>query len=157
MCKRKCYHIIQLIEKETEYDRIADYREDLFKAFFEAEVYSMKEVKQIVALLQDRDKAISYLQKQKEVLHKNLDEDSEKRQKLIASMSKDEFYSAIAKESVYKKIEDEKTRNELKEFYGDEYQDMIFKEAVKCTDKQLSTRTTSRDHTEIVDKVVAME
>ena len=91
------------------------------------------------------------------MLHKNLDEDLEKRQKLIASMSKDEFYSAIARESVYKKIEDEKTRNDLKEFYGDEYQYMIFKEAVKCTDKQLSTRTTSRDHTEIVDKVVAME
>ena len=112
---------------ENAYDRVADYREDLFKAFYEAEVYSMKEVKQIVALLQDRDKAISHLQKQKEVLHKNLDEDSEKRQKLIASMSKDEFYSAIAKESVYKKIEDEKTRNDLKEFYGDEYQDIIFK------------------------------
>ena len=62
---------------ETDYDRIADYREDLFEAFYEAEVYSMKEVKQIVALLQDRDTVISYLQKQKEVLHKNLDEDSE--------------------------------------------------------------------------------
>ncbi len=154
---QKCYRIIQQIEQETDYNRIADYREDLFKAFYEAEVYSMKEVKQIVALLQDRDKAIFHLQKQKGVLHKNLDEDLEKRQKLIASMSKDEFHSAIARESVYKKIEDEKTRNDLKEFYGDEYQDMIFKEAVKCTDKQLSTRTTSRDHTEIVDKVVAME
>ena len=137
---QKCYHIIQQIEKETEYDRMADYREYLFKAFYDAEVYSMKEVKQIVTLLQDRDKAISHLQKQKEVLHKNLDEDSEKRQKLIASMSKDEFYSAIAKESVYKKIEDEKTRNGLKEFYGDEYQDMIFKEAVKCTDSELSLK-----------------
>ena len=137
---QKCYHIIQQIEKETEYDRSADYREDLFKAFYDAEVYSMKEVKQIYSLLQDRDKAISHLQKQKEVLHKNLDEDSEKRQKLIASMSKDEFYSAIAKESVYKKIEDEKTRNGLKEFYGDEYQDMIFKEAVKCTDSELSLK-----------------
>lgn len=75
----KCYHLIQQIEKETDYDKIADYREDLFKAFYEAEVYSMKEVKQIVALLQDRDKAIFHLQKQKGVLHKNLDEDLEKR------------------------------------------------------------------------------
>lgn len=63
-----------------------------------------------------------------------LNEDSEKRQKLIAPMSKDEFYSTVGKEAVYKKIEDEKTRNDLKEFYGDEYQDMIFKEAVKLTD-----------------------
>ena len=142
---------------ENAYDRVADYREDLFKAFYEAEVYSMKEVKQIVALLQDRDKAISHLQKQKEVLHKNLDEDSEKRQKLIASMSKDEFYSAIAKESVYKKIEDEKTRNDLKEFYGDEYQDIIFKEAVKCTDSELSLKIPEREHGEIVDMVLAMQ
>ena len=36
---------------ENAYDRVADYREYLFKAFYEAEVYSMKEVKQIVALL----------------------------------------------------------------------------------------------------------
>ena len=152
---QKCYHIIQQIEKETEYDRMADYREDLFKAFYDAEVYSMKEVKQIVSLLQDRDKAISQLQKQKEVLHKNLDEDSEKRQKLITSMSKDEFYSTIAKESVYKKIEDEKTRKDLKEFYGDEYQDMIFKEAVKSTDSELSLKIPDREHKAIVQKVIS--
>ena len=154
---QKCYHIIQQIEKETEYDRIADYREELFKGFYEAEVYSMKEVKQIVALLQDRDKAISHLQKQKEVLHKNLDEDSKKRQKLITSMSKDEFYSAIAKESVYQKIEDEKTRNDLKEFYGNEYQDVIFKEAVKCTDSELSLKIPEREHKNVVDKLLSME
>lgn len=154
---QKCYRIIQQIENETEYDRMADYREDLFKAFYEAEVYSMKEVKQIVALLQDRDTAISHLQKQKEVLHKNLDEDSEKRQKLIASMSKDEFYSAIAKEAVYKKIEDEKTRNDLKEFYGDEYQDMIFKEAVKCTDSELSMKIPEREHKNVVNKILASQ
>ena len=90
-------------------------------------------------------------------MRKNLDEDSEKRQKLIASMSKDEFYSAIAKESVYKKIEDEKTRNDLKEFYGDEYQDIIFKEAVKCTDSELSLKIPEREHGEIVDMVLAMQ
>lgn len=154
---QKCYHIIQQIEKETDYNRIADYREELFKGFYEAEVYSMKEVKQIVALLRDRDKAISQLQKQKEVLHKNLDEDSEKRQKLISSMSKDEFYSAIAKESVYKKIEDEKTRNDLKDFYGDKYQDMIFKEAVKCTDSELSLKIPEREHGNVVRKMLSKE
>ena len=154
---QKCYHIIQQIEKQTDYDKIADYREDLFKAFHEAEVYSMKEIKQIVALLQDRDKAIFQLQKQKKALHKNLDEDSEKRQKLITSMSKDEFYSAIAKESVYKKIEDERTRNELKDFYGAEYQDMIFKEAVKCTDSELSLKIPEREHKNVVDKLLTVE
>lgn len=154
---QKCYKLIQLIEKETDYNRIADYREELFKGFYEAEVYSMKEIKQIVALLQDRDKAISQLQKQKEVLHKNLDEDSEKRHKLIASMSKDEFYSAIAKESVYQKIEDEKTRKDLKEFYGDEYQDVIFKEAVKCTDSELALKIPEREHKEIVQKVISQK
>ena len=154
---QKCYHIIQQIEKETDYNRIADYREDLFKAFYESEVYSMKEVKQIVALLQDRDKAIFQLRKQKEVLHKNLDEDSEKRQKLITSMSKDEFYSAIAKESVYKNTEDEKTRKDLKDFYGDEYQDIIFKEAVKCTDSELAMNIPQREHGEIINKVFLRE
>ena len=154
---QKCYKLIQQIEKETDYDKIADYREDLFKAFYEADVYSMKEVKQIVSLLQDRDKAISQFQKQKEFLHKSLDEDSEKRQKLIASMSKDEFYSAIAKEAVYKKIADEKTRNDLKEFYGDEYQDMIFKEAVKCTDSELSLKIPERKHDTIVQKIISQK
>lgn len=46
----------------------------------------------------------------------------------------------IEKETVYKKIEDAKTRKDLKEFYGDEYQDMIFKEAVKSTDSELSLK-----------------
>ena len=90
-------------------------------------------------------------------LHKNLDEDSEKRQKLIASMSKEEFYSAIAKESIYKKIEDEKTRNDLKAFYGDEYQDMIFKEAVKCTDSELALKIPEREHKEIVQKIISQK
>lgn len=108
-------------------------------------------------LLQDRDKAISHLQKQKEVLHKNLDEDSGKRQKLIASMSKDEFYSAIVKESVYKKIEDEKTRKDLKAFYGDEYQDMLFEEAVKCTDSELSLKIPDREHGNVVRKMLSKE
>ena len=70
-------------------------------------------------------------------------------------MSKDEFYSAIAKEAVYKNIEDEKTRKDLKEFYGDEYQDMIFKEAVKCTDSELSLKIPEREHKAVVRKVIS--
>ena len=70
-------------------------------------------------------------------------------------MSKDEFYSAIAKEAVCQKIEDEKTRNDLKEFYGDEFQDVIFKEAVKCTDSELSLKIPEREHKAIVQKVIS--
>lgn len=117
----------------------------------------MKDVKQIVALLQDRDKAISQLQKQKKVLHKNLDEDSAKRKKLIASMSVDEFSSVLAKEHVYKEREDEKTRASLMEFYGVEYRDMIFEKAVRCTDKELTLRNPYRDHKEVVEKVLVVE
>ena len=72
-------------------------------------------------------------------------------------MSKDEFYSAIAKESVYKKIEDEKTRNELKDFYGDGFQDVIFREAVKCTDSELSLKIPKREHSEIVQKIISQK
>lgn len=34
---------------------------------------------------------------------------------------------------------------------------MIFEEAVRCTDKELTLRTPYRDHKEIVDKVLVVE
>ena len=56
--------------------------------------------------------------------------------------------------SVYKKIEDEKTRKDLKAFYGDEYQDMLFEEAVKCTDSELSLKIPDREHGNVVRKML---
>ena len=44
-----------------------------------------------------------------------------------------------------------------KAFDGDEYQDIIFKEAVKCLDSELALKIPEREHGVIVQKVLSLQ
>ncbi len=153
----KCVDLEQQIANETDWYKQYDLKDKLYEAYSNAGFYTPKDVERATTALKDRDRALAYLVKQKEILHQNLDDDMDKRARLTASLSPEEFGSVLATEYLHKSKEDEKTRTLLKDFYGSDYREMVFEEAVKCTDKELSSRKPHRNHTEIVEKVLATE